>query len=230
MPQPNNSSPYPNQGQPPFGGGYPNQGMYPSQQQVPYPPNPGYPSQSGYPAQPPYPNSAPYPQQPSMPFGAGFPPMPPSQANAYPSMPPNQPGSVYPPSQQGYPPSQSGFQPSYPPMQSASMPCYPPATQSVYPPPSSTNNMYPSQTQHPPTSNQTSFAPQGYPSLQNSGFQPPSEHISATNMAACFSEMQSHTRETKSKVCLQRFIWDSGFLCVKFNEIRVIYDALFNRR
>lgn len=225
MPQPNNSSPYPNQ--PPFGGGYPNQGMYPPQGQVPYPSNPGYPSQSqsGFAAhnQQPYPNNAPYPPQSSIPFGAGFPPIP-NQANAYPPMqpqanayqpmPPTQSGSMYPPpSQQCYPPSQPGFQSNYPPTQSTSMPNYPPA-QSNYPAPSSTNNVYPSITQHPPSSNQTSFAPQGYPSLQNSGFQPPSAHISATNMAACFSEMQSHRRETKSKVCLSEiYLGQWNFVC-----------------
>ncbi|KAG4076004.1 hypothetical protein HA402_003830 [Bradysia odoriphaga] len=206
--------------------------MYPNHQQAPYPSNPGYPTQSGYSSQPPYPNSAPYPQQSSMPFGAGFPPMPPSQGNSYPSMPPSQAnsyppmpptqdnsyppmppsqansyptlppahhGGAYPPSQQSYPPSQPGFQSNYPPAQSTAMPSYPSASQSIYPTPSSTNNVYPSQTQYPPPSNQ-SFAPsQGYPSLQNSGFQAPSQHIAATHMAACFSEMQSHKRENHSK-------------------------------
>lgn len=231
MPQPNNSAPYPNQG------GYPNQGMYPSQQQAQYPPNPGYPNQVGFCAQPSYPNNAPYShQQSSIPFGAGFPQLPPSQANTYSSSMPA------PSSQQFYPPAQPGFQsnyntsqtpamPSYPP-QTPAMPSYPPQTnamssyppqthamsnyppqtpampnyqsQSVYQTPSSTHNAYPSHTQYP--SNQTSFASsQGYPALPNSGYQQPSQHISATNMAACFSEMQSHNRHhTKSKVCLRQ--------------------------
>lgn len=46
-----------------------------------------------------------------------MPPMPNSQANAYPSMPPSQTGGAYPPPQPFYQTSQTGFQSSYPPAQ-----------------------------------------------------------------------------------------------------------------
>lgn len=226
MPQPNNSSPYPNypnQGQPPFGSGFPNQ------QPTPYPPNPGYPAQSGYPSQAPYPGSTPYPQQ-----SAVFPQLP-SSANSYPSQhggaypPPSQPGfqSNYPPAQSSampsYPP-QSGIQSNYPPSQSTAMPGYSP----MYPTPSSTNNVYPSQAQYPPQSNHSIAPPQAYPSLQSSGS---SQHAAVKNVAACFSEMRGHKPETRSKVCLYKdllgIIWI--FLCVEFanSSNKAVDNGLF---